>query len=62
MQRKGIKRGAVEAPKSVLFTKPFDGSYNDFPIKVTKYELDKIVELPLNVYEWIQKFNVCKDA
>lgn len=56
----------------VVFFKEFDGMLNDFRIKVTKYDfVDKVTkrelpkpkrDLPLVVYEWIQKFDVCHDA
>lgn len=54
-----------KAPKTkkVEFIKPFDGSLNYFYIKVTRQELEdgKVEkELPPAVYDWIQKFKVCK--
>lgn len=51
--------------KKVKFTKTFEGNLNDFSIKVTKLDIargETLRELPLNVYSWIQKYKVCKDA
>lgn len=45
--------------KEVEFIKSFEGSFNDYQIKS---QVGTIMKLPENVYEWIQKFKVCKDA
>jgi hypothetical protein len=45
--------------KKVLFTKSFEGSLNDYPIKV---QAGTEMKLPENIYQWIQKFKVCEDA
>jgi hypothetical protein len=42
---------------NVIFVKDFKGNFNGFAID--QKAKDK-VELPLHIYEWIQKFNVCK--
>lgn len=57
----------VEAEKlfKVKFIKQFSGSLNDYKIEVSKLDLKSnnvTRELPENIYKWIQKFKVCKDA
>lgn len=49
----------LESLKLVKFIKPFEGSLNDYLIKV---QVGDVMNLPENIYEWIQKFKVCKDA
>jgi len=75
----------VEKPelRKVRFTQPFEGSWNNFKIRVTqadfnnvkvgKYDEKKGVfvkasseilkrDLPIDVYNWLQKFEVSTDA
>lgn len=53
------KRKIIEVQKEVKFLKDFQGTHNDFTIKVRAGE---ILSLPLIIYNWIQKFKVCEDA
>ena len=43
----------------VQFTQPFEGCLNNYTIKVQSGE---VKELPEHIYQWLQKFKVCKDA
>lgn len=45
--------------KAVQFIKSFEGSLNDYAIKV---QVGEILTLPEHIYQWIQKFKVCKDV
>lgn len=45
--------------RKVEFTKRFEGSFNDFVIKV---QAGDIIDLPEYIYDWILKFKVCKDV
>lgn len=49
----------LENLKKVEFIKSFDGSLNDFTIKV---QVGDIMNLPEHIYDWILKFKVCKDV
>lgn len=45
--------------KKVEFVKNFTGSFNGYSINCLA---GKVAVLPLNIYQWIQKFKVVKDA
>lgn len=45
--------------KKVLFIKNFQGSFNDYEVKV---QAGTEMKLPEIIYDWIQKFKVTKDA
>lgn len=53
------KKKITEKNKEVKFLRDFQGTHNEFTIKVRAGE---ILSLPLIIYDWIQKFKVCKDA
>lgn len=59
MAKRKTKPNAEPKAKKVVFDRPFDGCLNNFYIKANAG--DKM-ELPPNVYDWIQKFGVVKDA
>lgn len=54
-----MSKKKLESLKLVKFIKSFDGSLNDFTIKV---QVGDVMNLPEHIYQWIQKFKVCKDA
>lgn len=66
MATKEIKKGSQDPNYiKVEFIKEFSGSLNGFKIYVNKLDIKKKNakrELPIDVYYWIQKFKVCKDA
>lgn len=57
-----IKEVAKEQKQTerVTFYKPFEGSLNDFKIKMNKYQIkiNPILEVPSHVKEWLKKFGV----
>ena len=61
------EKPVIEKPKTkkVVFDKEWQGSLNNYKIVISKKDVLKgtaIRELPIVVYDWIQKYKVCRDA
>jgi phosphoribosylaminoimidazole-succinocarboxamide synthase len=48
--------------KSVKFLREFHGNLNNYSVDIPKSEVGKVKELPLLIYDWVQKFKVTEDA
>lgn len=62
MAKRKIEGLEISPIKSIRFTKEFDGCFNGYEIKVFKKELGRTLDVPEDIYKWIQKFKVCEDA
>ena len=61
-KKKLVEFEEVKESKSVKFLREFHGNLNSFSIDIPKGEVGKVKELPLLIYDWIQKFKVTEDA
>jgi hypothetical protein len=57
-----VKEEIKEEVKKVIFLREFHGNLNSYKLDVPKTEIGKVKELPILIYDWVQKFKACKDA